>query len=96
MNIKEDIRPISYIKANAAEILEQVNETRRPVYVTQNGEARAVLVDTESYENMKKAIGLLKLLTQGESDILEGKVLSQEDFFSGLDRKLDNHDNIRS
>jgi len=96
MNGKEDIRPISYIKANAAEILEQVNETRRPVYVTQNGEARAVLVDTESFENMKKAIGLLKLLTQGESDIVDGKVLSQEDFFSCLDRELDNYDNKKS
>jgi len=90
MNIKEDIRPISYIKANAAEILEQVNETRRPVYVTQNGEAKAVLLDPESYEKMKKAIGLLKLLTQGEHDIIEGKVLSQDEFFSGLDRDFDN------
>ncbi|MBU7006004.1 type II toxin-antitoxin system Phd/YefM family antitoxin [Phosphitispora fastidiosa] len=89
MNIKEDIRPISYIKANAAEILEQVNETHRPVYVTQNGEARAVLLDPESYEKMKKAIGLLKLLAQGESDIVEGKVSPQEDFFSDLDRELD-------
>jgi prevent-host-death family protein len=96
MNSKEDIRPISYIKANAAEILEQVNETRRPVYVTQNGEARAVLVDTESYENMKKAIGLLKLLTQGESDIVDGKVIAQEDFFSSLDRELDNYNNVKS
>lgn len=89
MNIKEDIRPISYIKANAAEILMQVNETRRPVYVTQNGEAKAVLLDTESYEKMKKAIGLLKLLAQGEHDIIEGKVLSQEEFFTGLDRDFD-------
>jgi len=90
VNIKKDIRPISYIKANAAEILEQVNETRRPVYVTQNGEAKAVLVDTESYEKMRQAIGLLKLLAQGEHDIVEGKVLSQEDFFSGIDRDFDN------
>lgn len=89
MNIKEDIRPISYIKANAAEILEQVNETHRPVYVTQNGEAKAVLLDTESYEKMKKAIGLLKLLAQGERDIVDGKVSSQEDFFSDLDRDFD-------
>lgn len=89
MNIKEDIRPISYIKANAAEILEQVNETHRPIYVTQNGEARAVLLDTESYEKMKKTIGILKLLTQGECDIVAGKVLSQEEFFSGLDRDLE-------
>jgi prevent-host-death family protein len=89
MNIKEDIRPISYIKANAAEILDQVNETHRPVYVTQNGEARAVLLDTESYEKMKKAIGLLRLLAQGERDIIDGKVLSQDDFFSDLDRDFD-------
>lgn len=90
MNIKEDIRPISYIKANAAEILAQVNETHRPVYVTQNGEAKAVLLDTESYEKMKKALGLLKLLAQGERDIVDGKVLSQEEFFSVMDRDLDN------
>lgn len=86
MNSKEDIRPISYIKANAAEILAQVNETRRPVYVTQNGEARAVLLDTESYEKMKKAIGLLKLLAQGEQDISQGQVASQEDFFEAMNR----------
>jgi prevent-host-death family protein len=90
MNSKEDIRPISYIKANAAEILNQVNETHRPVYVTQNGEAKAVLVDTDSYEKMKQAIGLLKLLSQGERDIVDGKVLSQEDFFLSLDRDFDN------
>ncbi|BCV21421.1 type II toxin-antitoxin system Phd/YefM family antitoxin [Moorella sp. Hama-1] len=89
MNIKEDIRPISYIKANAAEILAQVNETRRPVYVTQNGEAKAVLLDAKSYEKMKKAIGLLKLLAQGERDIVAGKVLAQEDFFKAMDRGLD-------
>jgi prevent-host-death family protein len=94
MNIKEDIRPISYIKANAAEILEQVNETHRPVYVTQNGEAKAVLLDPESYEKMKQAIGLLKLLAQGEQDIVSERFLTQEDFFSSLDHNFDgiNHD----
>jgi len=85
MNTKEDIRPISYIKANAAEILAQVNETHRPVYVTQNGEAKAVLLDTESYEKMRKALGLLKLLAQGERNIVDEKVLSQDEFFSALD-----------
>ncbi|MBU4532551.1 MAG: type II toxin-antitoxin system Phd/YefM family antitoxin [Eubacteriales bacterium] len=89
MNIKEDIKPISYIKANAAEILEQVNETHRPVYITQNGEARAVLMDPESYEKMKKAIGLLKLLAQGERDIVDGNVLSQEELFLAMDRDFD-------
>ena len=93
MNINNDIKPISYIKANAAEILAQVNETHRPVYVTQNGVAKAVLLDTESYEKMKKALGLLKLMAQGERDIADGKVISQDDFFSELERDLAITDN---
>jgi prevent-host-death family protein len=88
VNSKEDIRPISYIKAHAAEVLAQVNETHRPVYVTQNGEAKAVLLDTETFEKMKKALGLLKLLAQGERDIAEGNVISQEDVFAIMDREL--------
>ncbi len=85
MNSKEDIRPISYIKAHAAEILAQVNETQRPVYVTQNGEAKAVLLDTHSYEKMKKALGLLTLLAQGERDVREGDFVSQQEFFAAMD-----------
>ncbi len=86
MNSKEDIRSISYIKAHAAEILAQVNETQRPVYVTQNGEAKAVLMDTNSYEKMKKALGLLTLLAQGERDVREGDFVSQQEFFAAMDR----------
>jgi prevent-host-death family protein len=92
LNSKEDIRPISYIKAHAAEILAQVNETHRPVYVTQNGEAKAVLLDPESYEGMKNALVLLKVLAQGERDIVDGNSLSQDDFFSALDRRFDHDD----
>lgn len=88
MESKRDIRPISYIKANAAEILAQVNETQRPVYVTQNGEAKAVLLDTGTYEKMKKALGLMKLLAHGEQDIAEGNVRPQSDFFKAMDNEL--------
>jgi PHD/YefM family antitoxin component YafN of YafNO toxin-antitoxin module len=66
----------------------------RPVYVTQNGEAKAVLLDTESYEKMRNALGLLKLLAQGETDVINGHVLSQEDFFTEMDRDLLSGDNI--
>lgn len=88
MNIKEDIRPISFIKSHAAEILNQVNETHRPIYVTQNGEAKAVLVDTESYQDMKNAIAMLKLISIGEKNIADKKYKPQEEVFSELERKL--------
>jgi len=88
MNIKEDIRPISFIKSHAAEILNQVNETHRPIYVTQNGEPKAVLVDTESFQNMKNALGLLKIIAIGEKDIAGKKYKSQEEVFNNLENKL--------
>ncbi|MCP4136733.1 MAG: type II toxin-antitoxin system Phd/YefM family antitoxin [bacterium] len=88
MNIKEDIRPISFVKSHAAEILNQVNETHRPIYVTQNGEARAVLLDTESFENMKNALGLLKLIAIGENDIANKRYKSQEEVFNNIEQKL--------
>jgi prevent-host-death family protein len=88
MKIKEDIRPISYIKAHAADMLVQVNKTRRPVFVTQNGEAKAVLIDSESYETMKSALGLLKVLSQGENDIKNGRIIDQEEMFSKIENKI--------
>ncbi|MCK5031509.1 MAG: type II toxin-antitoxin system Phd/YefM family antitoxin, partial [Thermoplasmatales archaeon] len=69
MNIKKDIKPISYIKTHAADMLKTVNNTHRPIIITQNGEAKAVLLDTDSYQKMTDTIGLLKLISQSEKDI---------------------------
>ncbi len=88
MKIKEDIRPISYVKTHAADILSQVNKTRRPIFVTQNGEAKAVLIDSESYENMRNAIGLLKVISQGEKDIKNRSIVEQKEMFSRIENKL--------
>jgi prevent-host-death family protein len=88
MNISTDIKPVTYLKAKAADLLKQINETRRPVIITQNGEPRAVLQDPKSYENMRNAIGILKLISQGESDIRNGRVKSQEDVFKDIEISL--------
>ena len=88
MNLSEDIKPITYLKSRAADLLKQINETHRPVVITQNGEPRAVIQDPESYENMRKAIGLLKLLSQGEEDIKAGKSKSQEEVFATIENIL--------
>ena len=88
MNIAEDIKPISYVKANTASVLNQVNESHRPVFVTQNGEAKAVIMDAESYQNLQNALGLLKLLSQGEKDILEGRYTPQDEFFKIFEKRI--------
>ena len=88
MNITTDIKPVSYLKSKSADLLKQINETHRPVIITQNGEPKAVLQDTESYENMRNAIGMLKLISQGEEDIKKGKIKIQEEVFEKLETQL--------
>ena len=88
MNISEDIRPITYLKSRAADLLKQINETHRPVIITQNGEAKAVLQDPESYENMRNAIGILKMISLGEEDIRTGRVKTQEEVFKAGEKTL--------
>ena len=88
MNITSDIKPVTYLKSKAADLLNQINETHRPVIITQNGEPRAVLQDPESYENMRNAIGLLKLISQGEIDVHNDRVNSHEDVFSDIENSL--------
>lgn len=88
MNISSDIKPVSYLKSHAADILKQINDTHRPIVITQNGEPRGVLQDPESYDNMRKAIGLLKLISQGEEDIKQGKTKTQDRVFKDIEKKL--------
>jgi prevent-host-death family protein len=88
MNISTDIKPITYLKSKAADLLNQINETHRPVIITQNGEPRAVLQDPKSYENMRNAIGLLKLISQGEEDIKSSDSKSQEEVFQTIESIL--------
>ena len=76
MRYSTRIKPISYLKANAAEVLENIREVREPLVITQNGEARAVLQDVESYEATQETLALLKLLALGNQQVAEGKVES--------------------
>jgi prevent-host-death family protein len=85
MDLINDIKPVSYLKSKAAALFKQINETHRPVIITQNGKPRAVLQDPESYENMRSAIGILKLISMGEVDIKNGKTKSQEKMFKDME-----------
>ena len=88
MKISSDIKPVSYLKSHAADILKHINETHRPVVITQNGEPKAVLQDPESYDKMRNAIGLLKLISLGEEDIKQDRIKPQEKIFKNIDKFL--------
>jgi len=74
MRYSTQIKPISYLKANAAEVLEELKEQRKPLIITQNGEAKAVLQDIASYEETQETMALLKILALGTKQIEQGKV----------------------
>jgi len=74
MRYSTQIKPISYLKANAAEVLDELNQLRKPLIITQNGEAKAVLQDVASYEETQEAMALLKVLALGNQQVAQGKV----------------------
>lgn len=74
MRYSTQIKPISYLKANAAEVLDQLAEQRRPLVITQNGEARAVIQDVASYEETQETLALLKILARGNEQLARSEV----------------------
>ncbi len=86
-DIQECIKPISYVKTNAADMMNFVNEKKEPLIITQNGESRAVLIDVESYQEMKNAFSLLKIIQFSEKDVKSGNVKPAEEVFANLKRK---------
>lgn len=75
MKFSRQIKPISYFKANAAEVVRQLAERREPMVITQNGEATAVIQDIASYEATQETLALLKMLALGNRQIEAGKVV---------------------
>jgi prevent-host-death family protein len=74
MRYASRVKPISYLKANAAEVLAELNELREPLIITQHGEARAVVQDIASYEQTQETLALLKILALGQQDAEAGRV----------------------
>jgi prevent-host-death family protein len=74
MRYSSQVKPISYIKANAAEVLTSLSESREPMVITQNGEARAVLQDIASFEETQETLALLKILALGSQDVAANRV----------------------
>lgn len=87
MRLSQDIKPISYVKANSAKVLEQVN-TSGPMIITQNGEASAVLMGVKDYEQLTAGIALLKILSLGEKSLREGKGVPAEEAFARIRSRI--------
>lgn len=86
MRLSSHVRPISYLKSHAAEIIKEISVSHEPLLITQNGEAKLVVMDIQSYEQQAETLALLKLLALGNDEIARGKFRDVEDVFAKLDK----------
>jgi prevent-host-death family protein len=88
MKLATDIRPITYMKTRAAELVDSVADSGRTVVITQNGRARAVVVGAETYQAWQDALALLRVASMGEADVAKGRVAPQSEVFARLRTRL--------
>ena len=91
MKLSSQIKPISYLKAHAAEIVRKLHERREPLVITQNGEAKVVMQDIETYEQAQETMALLKILALGTRQIEQGKVEPARDVIKRLRERREAH-----
>jgi len=84
MNLTKQVQPISYLKSNASKVLLQINESHEPLIITQNGEAKAVLQDIQSYQQSQETLALLKILALGNRQIEVGKLQESDIVFANI------------
>lgn len=81
MAARTTVKPITYLKNHTADLVRSVAADGGPVLVTQNGEAKAVVLGVEQYDHLRASLALLKLLAQGEADVAAGRTVSQKEAF---------------
>lgn len=92
MTLSSRIKPISYLKAHAAEVLADLAERREPLVITQNGEAKAVIQDVDTYERTQQTLALLKVLALGEAQISEKRTRPARDVVQRLQGRIAGQD----
>ena len=88
MKYSENIKPISFLKSHASEIIRKLNKSKKTIIITQNGEAKAVVQDIELYEQNLESMALLKILAQSNESIKKGKIKSINKSFSDLETRI--------
>lgn len=87
MNFSTQVKPVSYLKSHAAEIIKEISQSRKPMLITQNGEAKLVVMDVRTYEEQEETLALLKILALGNREIERGNYCPASDVFDELDRE---------
>ena len=94
MELSESVKPISYLKAHASEMLRDLSNNQKTMIITQNGEAKAVLQDIKSYEEMQASLALLKLLSLSSKSREQKKYKTIENAFGDIRNRIEKNNEI--
>lgn len=84
MQLHSDIKPISWLKNNAKQLVETVAETGNPMVITQNGEAKAVVMNVKAYDQMQESLALLRMLADSSRDVEAGRLRDADAVFADI------------
>jgi prevent-host-death family protein len=84
MQLQSAVKPISWLKNNAKQLVESVDETGNPMVITQNGEAKAVVMSVREYDQMQESLALLRMLADSAADVEAGRLRDSDEVFAGL------------
>ncbi len=88
MNLRRDIKPITYLKNRTTEVVQEVSEGRT-IIITQNGEAKMVIIGVEEYDRLQSALALLKIVQHSEANVKRRRTFSQEEVFERIERFIE-------
>ncbi|MFZ5811407.1 MAG: type II toxin-antitoxin system Phd/YefM family antitoxin [Thermodesulfobacteriota bacterium] len=88
MQLHSDIKPISWLKNNAKQLIESVDETGNPMVITQNGEAKAVVMSVRAYDQMQESLALLRMLADSAADVEAGDLRDSDEVFADIRRMI--------
>jgi prevent-host-death family protein len=89
MKLSQDVKPVSYFKNNMAEVLRRLNENQGTMIITQNGEAKAAILDIQAYEDLQETLAMLEMVAQGNKSMAEGKYRPADQVLKEFEERIE-------
>jgi prevent-host-death family protein len=89
MKLSQDLKPVSYFKNNMAEVLRRLNENQGTMIITQNGEAKAAILDIQAYEDLQETLAMLEMVAQGNKSMAEGKYRPADQVLKEFEERIE-------
>jgi prevent-host-death family protein len=89
MKLSQDLKPVSYLKNNMAKVIRKLNENQGTMIITQNGEAKAALIDIKAYEDLQETLAMLEMIARGNKSVTEGRYRPAEEVLNELEERIE-------